>query len=94
MDIYSAKTTKTRLTSFKKAADMYKASNGNYPHTFDVFIDEMFEEDQREINKVDSWGEKIIYRYDSANDIYEFISPGPDKTFDTEDDIIISNKKN
>ena len=93
-DIYSAKNTGTRLKSFKKIADMYKASNGSYPKTFDIFIDEMFENDQKEINKTDAWGNKIIYRYDSSDDVYEFISCGADKTLDTEDDIIVTNKKN
>ncbi len=94
-DSYSARITETKLNSFKKIVTIYSANNnGNLPDNFEQFLNEMFEDDQREINRKDAWGIEFVYRYNSANNSYQFISAGPDKQIDTDDDIIISNKKN
>ncbi|MBP7652880.1 type II secretion system protein GspG [Candidatus Dependentiae bacterium] len=92
-DMYNEKLTKTKLKSFKRIFEIYRTDNGKYPSDFNSFINEMFEEDQRELNKKDAWGNDFVYKVDNSKDIYTVISKGPDNRLDTEDDIQVSNKK-
>jgi hypothetical protein len=80
------KTTRTNLTSLEKAIDLFIAQKGEVPkdlremQTFSrsVYID------------TDSWGNKI--RYERISDSsYRLTSAGKDKTFDTDDDIVVKN---
>ena len=80
------KTTRTNLTSLERAIDIFIAQNGRVPNdlkevqTFSrsVYID------------TDSWGNKIKYERISESN-FKLISAGKDKTFDTEDDIVVKN---
>lgn len=80
------KTTQTNLTSLEKAIDLFIAQQGRVPNelkeiqTFSrsIYVD------------VDSWGNKIIYEKISDSS-YRLISAGKDKTFHTDDDIVIKN---
>lgn len=80
------KTTRTNLTSLERAIDIFIAQNGRVPNdlkevqTFNrsVYID------------TDSWGNKIKYERISESN-FKLISAGKDKTFDTEDDIVVKN---
>ena len=79
-------TTRTNLSSLEKAIDIFIAQNGRIPddlkeiQTFgrSVYVD------------TDSWGNKIKYeKISDAN--FRLISAGKDKTFNTDDDIVIGN---
>jgi hypothetical protein len=80
------KTTRTNLTSLERAIDLFIAQNGKVPkdlkeiQTFSrsIYVD------------TDSWGNKIKYERLSDSS-YRLASAGKDKTFDTDDDIIIRN---
>ena len=80
------KTTRTNLTSLERAIDIFIAQNGRVPNDFkevqtfsrSVYID------------TDSWGNKIKYERISESN-FKLISAGKDKTFDTEDDIVVKN---
>jgi hypothetical protein len=80
------KTTRTNLTSLEKAIDLFIAQQGRTPkelkelHTFNrtIYVD------------TDSWGNKIKYERISDTS-YRLISAGKDKTFQTDDDIVIKN---
>jgi len=80
------KTTRTNLTSLERAIDLYIAQQGSAPKdmkeltTFGrtIYVD------------TDSWGNKI--KYERTSDLnYRLISAGKDKTFHTDDDIVIEN---
>lgn len=80
------KTTRTNLTSLERAIDIFIAQNGRVPddlkevQTFSrsVYID------------TDSWGNKIKYERISESN-FKLVSAGKDKTFGTEDDIVVKN---
>lgn len=80
------KTTRTNLTSLERAIDIFIAQNGRVPkdlkevQTFSrsVYMD------------TDSWGNKIKYERISESN-FKLTSAGKDKTFGTEDDIIVKN---
>ena len=80
------KTTRTNLMSLEKAIDLFIAQSGKVPkdlkeiQTFSrsVYVD------------TDSWGNKIKYERISDSS-YRLISAGKDKSFGTDDDIIIKN---
>ncbi len=80
------KTTRTNLTSLERAIDIFIAQTGRVPNdlneiqTFSrsVYVD------------TDSWGNKFKYERVSDEN-YRLISAGKDKTFDTDDDIIVKN---
>ena len=80
------KTTRTNLMSLEKAIDLFIAQSGKIPkdlkeiQTFSrsVYVD------------TDSWGNKIKYERISDSS-YRLISAGKDKSFGTDDDIIIKN---
>jgi len=80
------KTTRTNLTSLEKAIDLFIAQKGRVPkelkeiQTFSrtIYVD------------TDSWGNKIKYERISDSN-YRIISAGKDKTFHTDDDIVIKN---
>jgi hypothetical protein len=80
------KTTRTNLTSLERAIDFFIAQNGRTPN------------DLREVQtfnrsiyvESDAWGNPIKYeRLSDSN--FRLVSSGKDKTFGTEDDIIIKN---
>jgi hypothetical protein len=80
------KTTRTNLTLLERAIDLFIAQNDKVPkdlkemQTFShsVYVD------------TDSWGNKIKYERISDSN-YRLISAGKDKTFHTDDDIVIRN---
>lgn len=80
------KTTRTNMTSLEKAIDLFIAQQGRVPtelreiQTFgpSIYVDS------------DSWGNKIKYERISDSS-YRLISAGKDKTFNTDDDIVIEN---
>ncbi len=80
------KTTRTNLTSLERAIDFFIAQNDRTPN------------DLREVQTFsrsvyvgsDAWGNPIKYEKISDSK-YRLISAGRDKTFNTEDDIIIKN---
>jgi hypothetical protein len=80
------KTTRTNMGSLEKAIDLFIAQQGKVP------------EDLKEIQTfsrsiyvdTDSWGNKIKYERISDSS-YRLVSAGKDKTFHTEDDIVIEN---
>jgi hypothetical protein len=80
------KTTRTNLTSLERAIDFFIAQNDRTPN------------DLREVKtfnrsvyvESDAWGNPI--KYEKISDFkYRLISAGKDKTFNTEDDIIVKN---
>jgi hypothetical protein len=80
------KTTHTNLSSLEKSIDLFIAQKGRVPNelkeiqTFSrsIYVD------------TDSWGNKIKYERISDSN-YRLISAGKDKTFHTDDDIVIKN---
>lgn len=80
------KTTRTNLTSLERAIDFFIAQNGRTPND----IREVQTFNRSIYVESDSWGNPIKYQRISDSN-YRLISAGKDKTFDTEDDIIIKN---
>ena len=80
------KTTRTNLTSLEKAIDLFIAQNGKVPKD----LKEMQTFSRSVYVDTDSWGNKIKYERIS-DDSYRLISAGKDKTFHTDDDIVIKN---
>ena len=80
------KTTRTNLTSLEKAIDFYIAQNGKVPKD----LKEMQTFSRSVYVDTDAWGNKIKYERISDEN-YRLISAGKDKTFNTDDDIIIKN---
>ena len=80
------KTTRTNLISLERAIDLFIAQNGKVPkdlrelQTFSrsIYVD------------TDSWGNKIKYERISDSS-YRLTSAGKDKTFQTDDDIVVKN---
>jgi hypothetical protein len=80
------KTTRTNLTSLERAIDFFIAQNGRTPND----IREVQTFNRSVYVESDAWGNSIKYQRISDSN-YRLISAGKDKTFDTEDDIIIKN---
>jgi len=80
------KTTRTNLTSLERAIDFFIAQNDRTPNDLrevQTFSRSVYVES-------DAWGNPIKYERISDSK-YRLISAGKDKTFNTEDDIIIKN---
>ena len=80
------KTTRTNLTSLERAIDFFIAQNERTPNDLrevQTFSRSVYVES-------DAWGNPIKYERISDSK-YRLISAGKDKTFNTEDDIIIKN---
>lgn len=80
------KMTRTNLASLEKAIDLFIAQNDRTPDNLrevQTFSRSVYAES-------DAWGNPI--KYEKISDFkYRLISAGKDKTFNTEDDIIIKN---
>ena len=80
------KTTRTNLISLERAIDFFIAQNGRTPNNLrevQTFSRSVYLES-------DAWGNPIKYVRVSDSG-FRLISAGKDKTFDTEDDIVIEN---
>ncbi len=80
------KTTRTNLTSLERAIDFFVAQNGRTPSNLrevQTFNRSIYVES-------DAWGNPIKYERISDSN-FRLVSAGKDKTFDTEDDIVIKN---
>jgi len=80
------KMTRTNLTSLERAIDIFIAQNGRVPNDLreiQTFSRSVYED-------MDSWGNKIKYERISDSN-YRLVSAGKDKTFHTDDDIIVKN---
>ena len=78
------KTTRTNLTTLERAIDLFIAQNGRVPKD----LKEMQTLSRSVYVDTDSWGNKL--RYERISDSrYRLTSAGKDKTFHTDDDIII-----
>jgi hypothetical protein len=80
------KTTRTNLTSLERAIDLFVAQHGKVPKD----LKEMQSFSRSVYLDTDAWGNKIKYERISDSS-YRLISAGKDKTFDTDDDIVIKN---
>ena len=80
------KTTRTNLSSLEKAIDIFVAQNGRIPN--DLKEIQIFS--RSGYADTDSWGNKIKYEKISDTN-FRLISAGKDKTFNTDDDIVIRN---
>jgi hypothetical protein len=80
------KMTLTNLTSLERAIDFFIAQNDRTPNDLrevQTFSHSVYVES-------DAWGNSI--KYERISDFkYRLISAGKDKTFNTEDDIIVKN---
>jgi hypothetical protein len=78
-----------QCTKFEDALNVYKANYGDYPSTKDGLEVLLAEEDLRKIigntNLLDPWGTPFRYRIIDGRSHID--SAGPDKKFDTSDDI-------
>jgi len=80
------KTTRTNLTSLERAIDFFVAQNGRTPNN----LREVQTFNRSVYIESDAWGNPIKYVRVSDSK-FRLISGGKDKTFDTEDDIVIEN---
>ena len=78
------KLTRSNMAMISRAVELYIAQQGETPQNF-----KQVRSQQALLGAlVDGWGYTI--KYERLNELnYRLISVGPDKTFDTEDDIII-----
>ena len=78
------KLTRSNMAMIRRAVELYIATQGETPRDF-----KQIRTQQALLGAlVDGWGYSI--KYERLNELnYRLISVGPDKTFDTEDDIII-----
>lgn len=78
------KTTRTNLMSLERAIDFFIAQNGRTPKN----LSEIQTYSRSIYEDSDSWGTPL--RYEKISDSnYRLASAGKDKTFDTDDDIVI-----
>jgi hypothetical protein len=78
------KTTRTNLTTLERTIDLFIAQNGRVPKD----LKEMQGLIRSGYVDTDSWGNKLMYERISDSR-YRLTSAGKDKTFHTDDDIII-----
>lgn len=80
------KTTETRLTTISNALGEYNLNENQYPTTLQDLVTADYLEDKP---LEDSWGQDLIYSVPSVREGKDFdlISKGPDKQYNTADDI-------
>jgi hypothetical protein len=78
------KLTRTNMNNLKRAVDSYAAQTGRLPDT----IQDMRMDIPITTGKLDAWGIEIKYERLSGIE-FRLTSAGSDKTFSTDDDIII-----
>jgi hypothetical protein len=59
--------------------------------SYDIFLERSYKEKDREGFRTDPWGTE--YWYGFVDGVYHLQSAGPDCTFQTEDDLIVTNYK-
>lgn len=75
--------TETNMTTMENALTLFSASEGRLPQNLkELFAARLFSGDPS-----DGWGTLLKYERLSEEN-YRLISAGPDRTFDTDDDII------
>lgn len=80
------KTTRTNLMSLQRAIDFFIAQNGRRPENLreiQTYSRSIYEDS-------DAWGTPVKYEKISDSD-YRLTSAGKDRTFNTDDDIVIKN---
>lgn len=78
--------TKTSMTTIKTAINTYMADNaGNTPQSIAELIPNYIEQG----TELDAWEQEFYYSPQGRNQAFELISAGPDKEFQTSDDINI-----
>jgi len=76
--------TETNMATMEKAITLFTATQGQLPQDLkELFAARLFSGDPS-----DGWGTLLKYERLSDED-YRLISAGPDRTFDTDDDIIV-----
>ncbi|SNZ06483.1 type II secretion system protein G (GspG) [Persephonella hydrogeniphila] len=96
------KTTKVQLKEIKRALEMYRLDNGNYPTT-EQGLKALVEKPKippepkkwkqyMESLPKDPWGNDYIYIYPSEKHPFELKSKGPDGELGTDDDISVWDK--
>ncbi|MCD6517391.1 MAG: type II secretion system protein GspG [Candidatus Aminicenantes bacterium] len=78
------KLTKTNMSSLKRAVDSYAAEKGSLPDT----LQDMRLDIPITTGKLDAWGTEIKYEKLSGVE-FRLTSAGSDRTFGTDDDIIV-----
>lgn len=78
------KLTRTNMNTLKRALEAYAAKMGELPNK----LNDLSLTVPISTGKMDGWGNEI--KYEKISDLdFRLISAGADKTFDTDDDIII-----
>ncbi len=80
-------TTRTSMETIKGGLTTYRFNYGLYPETGD--LDALKRENIIVKDFTDAWGSPLEYYSPTQNAAYELISLGADRTYGTEDDIII-----
>ena len=88
--------TRTNMATVATAIDMYQVDRDVYPSDLKALSHDpsgwregrMYLRDQ---NLADQWGTE--FRYTNRTNSYELRSAGPDRRFDTPDDIVLVNKE-
>jgi hypothetical protein len=80
------KTTRANLMSIQRAIDFFIAQNGRTPEN----LREVQTYSRSVYEGSDAWGTPLKYIKISDSD-YSLTSAGNDKTFDTDDDIVVKN---
>jgi len=78
------KLTRTNMNNLKRAVDSYAAEKGSLPDT----LQDMRLDIPITTGKLDAWGTEI--KYEKLSDVeFRLTSAGSDRTFGTDDDIIV-----
>ncbi len=81
------KVTRSKLQVIKSQIVSYQIANSVFPETMDVLVQAKYLEGDK---LKDAWNSDFYYKIrPEARDGYELISAGPDRAFETEDDLSI-----